>query len=39
MKIKKVSLVKKLGLLKQRDKQIVGDNIRQNLFGRKFYSF
>ena len=38
MKIKKVFLVKKLGLhvLYQRDKQILSDNIQQNLFRGKF---
>ena len=39
MKIKKVSLVKKLGLLYQRDKQVVRDNVQQNLFRLKFCSF
>jgi len=38
MKIRTVSLVKKLGLLNQRDKQIVRDNIQQNILGRKLCS-
>jgi len=38
MKINKVSLVKKSGQLKQRDKNIVKNNIQQSLFGSKLCS-
>ena len=39
IKINEVSLGKKFGQIKECDKQIINDNIQQNLFSAKFSSF